>query len=104
MPVSVSTNHLAVFSVPLQDTVALPETLVQPVELTAVFGIELQYVQVPPIQLPGGAHYFRFAPTSNQKRWDQIKTDRVASLVWNNQVLEMSKANGTTFTLWMTLP
>jgi type VI secretion system protein ImpJ len=70
-------------------------------ELAAVFGLELQRVAVPPIELPGGASYFRLAPSSNQRRWDQIKNDKAISLVWNNRELDLSDA---TFTLWMTLP
>lgn len=70
-------------------------------ELAAVSGIELQRVTVPPISLPGGAHYFRLAPASNQRRWEQIKQEKAISLVWNNRQLELAQA---LFTLWMTLP
>jgi predicted component of type VI protein secretion system len=69
-------------------------------ELAAVFGLELQRVPVPPIELPGGAHYFRLAPASNQRRWDQIKNDKAISLVWNNREFDLSDA---AFTLWMPL-
>jgi len=69
-------------------------------ELAAVFGLELQRVAVPPIELPGGAHYFRLA-AANSRRWEQIKSDKTISLVWNNRELDLSDA---AFTLWMTLP
>jgi type VI secretion system ImpJ/VasE family protein len=67
----------------------------------ALFGLELQRVPVPPIELPGGAHYFRLAPSSNSRRWEQIKNDKSISLIWNNREFDLT---GATFSLWMTLP
>jgi type VI secretion system protein ImpJ len=70
-----------------------------------VFGIELKEENAPPIDLPGesGLYYFRInlAGDQNQRRWEQIKQDGSASLVWNTSELDLSKA---TFTLFMILP
>jgi type VI secretion system protein ImpJ len=72
-------------------------------EQVAVFGMELKEENYPPIELPGQGdlHYFRVVPTSNQRRWDQIKADKAMSLVWNNTEFDLSDA---AFTLYMTLP
>jgi hypothetical protein len=45
-------------------------------------------------------HYFRLMPTSNARRWDQVKQDKGISLVWNNSEFDLSDA---AFTLYMTL-
>lgn len=72
-------------------------------EKVAIFGIELKEETYPPLDLPGqnNLHYFRIIPTSNQRRWDQIKQDKAVSLVWNNNDFDLSDAK---FTLFMTLP
>ena len=72
-------------------------------EQVAIFGVELKEENYPPLELPGQSdlHFFRLVPTSNQRRWDQIKTDKAVSLVWNNVEFDLSDA---TVTLFMTLP
>jgi type VI secretion system ImpJ/VasE family protein len=72
-------------------------------EMAAILGVELKEEGFPPLELPGQSdlHYFRLIPSSNQRRWDQVKTDKAASLVWNNNELDLSDAS---FTLYMTLP
>jgi type VI secretion system protein ImpJ len=71
-------------------------------EQVAIFGIELKEENYPPLELPGQSdlHYFRLMPTSNQRRWDQVKQDKGISLVWNNSEFDLTDA---TFTLYMTL-
>jgi type VI secretion system ImpJ/VasE family protein len=72
-------------------------------EQVAIFGIELKEENYPPLELPGQSdlHYFRVVPTSNQRRWEQVKQDKSVSLVWNNAEFDLSDAQ---FTLFMTLP
>ncbi len=72
-------------------------------EQVAIFGVELKDEHSPPLELPGQSdlHYFRLNPTSNQRRWEQVKQDKGVSLVWNNADFDLSDA---TFTLYMTLP
>ena len=72
-------------------------------EQVAIFGIELKEEPHPPLELPGQSdlHYFRVSPTSNQRRWDQIKQDKAISLVWNNAEFDLADAS---LTLYMTLP
>jgi len=72
-------------------------------EQVAILGIELKEENYPPLDLPGqnDLHYFRVQPASSQRRWDQLKQDKAASLVWNNSELDLSDA---TFALYMTLP
>jgi predicted component of type VI protein secretion system len=72
-------------------------------EQVAMFGVELKEENSPPMSLPrqNDLHYFRVQPASNQRRWDQIKQDKAAALVWNNSDFDLSEAS---FTLYMTLP
>jgi predicted component of type VI protein secretion system len=72
-------------------------------EDVAIFGIEIKEESYPPLELPGQGdlHYFRVQPSSNQRRWEQIKADKAISLVWNNAEFDLADA---TFTLYMTLP
>jgi type VI secretion system ImpJ/VasE family protein len=72
-------------------------------EKVAVFGIELKEENFPPLDLPGQSNlfYFRIVPTSNQRRWEQLKQDKSVSLVWNNNDFDLREAK---FTLFMTLP
>jgi len=72
-------------------------------EDVAIFGIELKEEPYAPLELPGQSdlHYFRVLPASNQRRWEQIKQDKAASLVWNKTEFDLADA---TFTLYMTLP
>lgn len=72
-------------------------------EQAAIFGLELKEENTPPLELPASndLHYFRLVPTSNPRRWDQIKTDKAVSLVWNNTEMDLAEA---AFTLFMTLP
>lgn len=69
----------------------------------AIFGLELKEENYPPLELPGQSdlHYFRVQPSSNQRRWDQVKQDKAISIVWNNSEFDLADA---TFTLYMTLP
>jgi type VI secretion system protein ImpJ len=71
-------------------------------EQVAIFGVELKEENYPPLELPGQSdlHFFRLVPTSNQRRWDQVKQDKGISLVWNNSEFDLSDA---AFTLYMTL-
>jgi type VI secretion system ImpJ/VasE family protein len=71
-------------------------------EQVAIFGVELKEQNYPPLELPAqnDLHYFSLVPSSNARRWDQIKQDKAVSLVWNNAELDLSDA---TFTLYMTL-
>jgi type VI secretion system ImpJ/VasE family protein len=71
-------------------------------EQVAIFGIELKEEAYPPLELPGQSdlRFFRVVPTSNQRRWDQIRTDKAVSLVWNNAEFDLADA---TYTLYMTL-
>jgi type VI secretion system ImpJ/VasE family protein len=77
----------------------MPKTM----EDMAIFGLELKEETYPPLDLPalGNQYYYRVVPTSNQRRWDQVKQDKAASLVWNNADFNLAEA---TFTLFMTLP
>lgn len=72
-------------------------------EQVDIYGIELKEENYPPLELPGQSdlHFFRLSPTSNQRRWDQIKQDKAASLVWNNSQFDLSDA---VFALYLTLP
>ena len=72
-------------------------------EQVAIFGVELKEEGFPPLDLPGqnNLYYFRVIPTSNQRRWDQVKQDQAISLIWNNSEFDLSDAK---FTLYMTLP
>lgn len=72
-------------------------------EQVDIYGVELKEENYPPLELPGQSdlHYFRVIPTSNQRRWDQVKQDKTMSLVWNNSQFDLSDA---AFTLFMTLP
>lgn len=72
-------------------------------ERVAIFGVEIKEENYPPLELPGQSdlHYFRVIPTSNQRRWDKIKEDKVLSLVWNNAEFDLADA---TITLYMTQP
>lgn len=71
-------------------------------EQVAIFGVELKEQNYPPLELPAqnDLHYFSLVPTSNPRRWDQVKQDKALSLVWNNAEMDLSDA---TFTLYMTL-
>jgi type VI secretion system protein ImpJ len=72
-------------------------------EQVAIFGVELKEENYPPLDLPAqnNLHYFRLVPAANQRRWDQIKTDKSISLVWNNADFDLTDAK---FTLFLTLP
>lgn len=71
-------------------------------EQVAIFGVELKEQNYPPLELPAQSdlHYFSLAPTTNPRRWEQVKQDKAISLVWNNSDLDLTDA---TFTLYMTL-
>lgn len=71
-------------------------------EQVAIFGVELKEQNYPPLELPAqnDLHYFSLTPTSNPRRWDQVKQDKAISLVWNNAEMDLADA---TFTLYMTL-
>jgi type VI secretion system ImpJ/VasE family protein len=72
-------------------------------EQVAIRGLELKEENYPPLDLPAQSnlHYFRLVPSSNQRRWDQIKQDKAMSLVWNNAEFDLADAK---FTLYMTMP
>ena len=72
-------------------------------ETVAIFGVELKEENFPPLELPGESdlHYFRLVPLTNPRRWEQVKTDKALSLVWNNAEFDLSDA---VFTLYMPLP
>src|SRR6185436_9505283 len=80
VPVSVATNHLAGLSVPLQETVALPETLVQPVELTAVFGARV--IQVMPVDVVSSRVIRAFAvPLAKRTQASEVRTCPLTTLL-----------------------
>jgi type VI secretion system protein ImpJ len=72
-------------------------------EQVAIRGLELKEESFPPLDLPAQSnlHYFRLVPSSNQRRWDQIKQDKAMSLVWHNAEFDLNDAK---FTLFMTMP
>jgi hypothetical protein len=72
-------------------------------EQVAIRGLELKEESFPPLDLPAQSnlHYFRLVPSSNQRRWDQIKQDKAMSLVWHNAEFDLTDAK---FTLFMTMP
>jgi predicted component of type VI protein secretion system len=73
-------------------------------EDVAILGVELKEEVYPPLDLPGegNLYYFRLVGAApNQRRWEQIKQDKTACLVWNHAEFDLS---GATFTLFMTLP
>jgi type VI secretion system ImpJ/VasE family protein len=71
-------------------------------EQVAIFGVELKEQNYPPLELPAqnDLHYFSLVPTSNPRRWDQVKQDKALSIVWNNAEMDLTDAN---FTLYMTV-
>ena len=71
-------------------------------EDVAIFGVELKEQNYPPLELPAqnDLHYFSLVPTSNPRRWEQVKQDKAISLVWNHAEFDLADA---TFTLYMTL-
>jgi hypothetical protein len=72
-------------------------------EQVAIRGLELKEEGFPPLDLPAQSnlHFFRLVPSSNQRRWDQIKQDKAMSLVWHNAEFDLTDAK---FTLFMTMP
>ena len=70
---------------------------------SAVFGAELREENYPPQELPAQAdmHYFRIAADDNSPRWQEIKQEKAAVLVWNTSEFDLSEAS---FALYMTLP
>ncbi len=72
-------------------------------EQVAILGLELKEENYPPLDLPAVNNliYFRLVPSSNVRRWDQMRQDNAVSLVWNNAEFNLS---GATFTLYMILP
>lgn len=92
-------TKLAVYLVDANKFKLMPRSM----EQVAIFGIDLKEENYPPMELPGQSdlHFFRLVPTTNQRRWDQIKQDKAISLVWNNGEFDLSDG---AFTLFMTLP
>lgn len=81
----------------------MPQSLAR----AAIRGIKLKWERQPPLGLPASSdlHYFRLDRTSNERRWEQIKTEKSAVVVWDTQRTENSiERQGTTFTLYMTAP
>ncbi len=99
MPAGMDRTKLALYVCDGNKFKLMPRSM----EQVAIFGLELKEETYPPLDLPGqgNLYYFRVVPTSNQRRWDQIKQDKAASLVWNNAEFDLSGAN---FTMFMTLP
>lgn len=69
----------------------------------AVRGIVLKTERHPPVQLPTppNLHYFRLDCAASARMWEQVKTEKSASLRWTGEGVDLSDA---TFALYMTIP
>src|SRR5436190_648337 len=69
----------------------------------AIRGIELKEERHAPLELPaaGDLHYFRLERTNSARIWQQIQTEKAATIRWIGNDLDWSDAS---FTLYMTVP
>src|SRR5579859_543461 len=77
----------------------MPQSLVT----RAIRGIELKEERHAPLELPAASdlHYFRLERANSARMWQQIQTEKTASIRWTGSELDWSDAN---FTLYMTVP
>jgi hypothetical protein len=56
-----------------------------------------------PLELPAASdlHYFRLERGNSSRMWQQIQTEKTASIRWTGSELDWTDAN---FTLYMTVP
>jgi type VI secretion system ImpJ/VasE family protein len=69
----------------------------------AIRGIELKEERHAPLELPAAAdlHYFRLERANSARMWQQIQTEKAATIRWTGGELDWSDAS---FTLYMTVP
>jgi type VI secretion system protein ImpJ len=69
----------------------------------AIRGIALKEERHPPLELPASSdlHYFRLDKAASERMWQQIQSEKIASVRWTGTELDWS---GTSFTLFMTIP
>jgi predicted component of type VI protein secretion system len=69
----------------------------------AIRGIVLKEERHPPLELPAQSdlHYFRLDRAASERMWNQIQTEKSATIRWTGSELDWT---GTTFTLYMTVP
>ena len=69
----------------------------------AIRGIELKEERHAPLELPAASdlHYFRLERGNSSRMWQQIQTEKAASIRWTGSELDWTDAN---FTLYMTVP
>jgi type VI secretion system protein ImpJ len=69
----------------------------------AIRGIELKEERHAPLELPAAAdlHYFRLERANSARMWQQIQTEKTASIRWTGGEIDWSDAS---FTLYMTVP
>jgi type VI secretion system ImpJ/VasE family protein len=69
----------------------------------AIRGIALKEERNAPLELPAQSdlHYFRLDRAASERMWQQIQTEKVATIRWIGSELDWT---GTSFTLYMTVP
>ncbi len=69
----------------------------------AIRGIVLKEERHPPLELPAQTdlHYFRLDRAASERMWQQIQSEKLATIRWTGAELDWS---GSTFTLYMTVP
>jgi type VI secretion system protein ImpJ len=69
----------------------------------AIRGIALKEERHPPLELPAQSdlHYFRLDRGASERMWQQVQTEKVATIRWIGSELDWT---GTSFTLYMTVP
>ena len=69
----------------------------------AIRGIALKEERHPPLELPAQSdlHYFRLDRAASERMWQQIQSEKSATIRWTGSELDWS---GADFTLYMTIP
>ena len=69
----------------------------------AIRGIALKEERHPPLELPAQSdlHYFRLDRAASERMWQQIQSEKSATIRWTGTELDWS---GADFTLYMTIP
>jgi type VI secretion system protein ImpJ len=69
----------------------------------AIRGIALKEERHPPLELPAQSdlHYFRLDRAASERMWQQVQSEKSATIRWIGSDLDWS---GTSFTLYMTVP
>jgi type VI secretion system protein ImpJ len=69
----------------------------------AIRGIALKEERHPPLELPAQSdlHYFRLDRAASERMWQQVQSEKTATIRWTGSELDWS---GATFTLFMTIP